>query len=137
MFPGSRMLVVEANVSIDAVLLDTWYPVARTHAYGVSMILSGLTVLAAGATIAGRIHSTTINLFLVTAVSVSGVWMVLQQSALGVNGMPRRYIDYVWAFKDAHFSAGIAAFTLLLLTLIGVVRFVFLGRRARGAEESF
>ncbi|WP_018148622.1 hypothetical protein [Henriciella marina] len=134
---GSLIFFVESHAGVDGVLLDTWYVTARAHAFGLSMILSGLAILAAGAAIAGRVHSITVNLGLTVAICVSGVWMVTRQLGLGLNGMPRRYIDYADIFSDGHYSAGLAGFILLLLAIGSAVRFLFFGRKPPTAEAAF
>lgn len=134
---GGLLALVEASAGVDAILSDTWYPTGRAHAYGLSIILSGLTILAAGAAIAGRVHSITLNLALMVGISVAGIWMILQQLALGMQGMPARYMDYADAFSGTHASAGTAGFALLALASLAALRFLFLGRKAPGPPEMF
>ena len=134
---GGLLALVEASAGVDAILSDTWYPTGRAHAYGLSIILSGLTILATGAAIAGRVHSITLNLALMVGISVAGIWMILQQLALGMQGMPARYMDYADAFSETHASAGAAGFALLALASLAALRFLFLGRKAPGPQEMF
>ena len=58
--------------------------------------------------------------------SFSGLGLVITQAALGLNGMPSRYIDYPQAFAQLQFYVSLAA--IICLSLAGLY-LVLLWRR--------
>jgi len=119
---GILINVVLANVdSPDSYLTDTYYITANRHAYGTAVLLVALGGLSALQRV--RFESVPLKISFVFALLItsSGVALALLQAQLGLNGTPRRYIDYPVEFAPLQFYSSVAAMACFFLSAVYVI----------------
>jgi len=107
--------------SPDNYLTDTYLVTANRHAYGTAVLLVGLGGLSALQRV--RFESLSLKLSFVFALLIagSGVALTLLQAQLGLNGLPRRYMDYPSEFAPLQFYSSVAAIICLFLSAAYVI----------------
>lgn len=130
--------VILANAGADAAVHETYFLLARDHAYGLVLIFWTFAVLLAWAgkgQPAGRfLPAATV----VLVALVAGGGLVLAEVRLGLLGMPRHYIDYAEDFFPLHRLAGWCGFALAFSMAAGAGFLVFLKFRPRlSAPDTF
>ncbi len=129
--------VVLANGGIDDNLQDTYYVVGHFH-YVLS--LGAVTSLFAGffywfPKMSGRMHSEFLS-YLQFAIFFVGVNMIFfPMHFLGMQGMPRRYPDYVPAFEYWNHFASIGYMVMAVSIVIFLVNIIYaftMGKKAEG-----
>jgi cytochrome c oxidase subunit 1 len=130
--------VVLSNAGIDTALHDTYYVVAHFH-YVLS--LGAVFAIFAGfyywfPKMSGYMYSEFLGHlhFWVTFVGVNLIFF--PQHFLGLQGMPRRYVDYPDAFAGWNYISSIGSYIAAVGVLIFLVMLVdaFVGRRAAAAN---
>ena len=114
------------NVHPDAYLHDTVYATAIRHAYGNVGLCFALGGISAWLTEKGKSLPWKVTIPIAVLISVSALMFILLQASLGLNGMPRRYVDYPQPFALLQFYASLAA--IICLSLAGLY-LVLLWRR--------
>lgn len=119
---GLLITVMLANVqSPDSPLFGTVYLTANRHAYGTVALLVALGGLSALQKVKSKNLSLKVSFGFAFLISCSGVALALLQAALGMQGMPRRYIDYPHVFAQSQFYSSIAAMTCFTLAATYVI----------------
>lgn len=101
------------TVPVDSYLSDTYYVTAGRHAFGLALLLVTLGAFSAVERAKSKRLSLIVTLIFAFLITASGIAMVLFQAGLGLNGLPRKYIDYPEAFAQGHFFAGLGAIACL------------------------
>jgi len=123
---GLMTQVMLSNTGADAYLHDTVYMTANRHAFGVVGLCIALGGMSAWQKMNGKSVSLKFTIPIAVMLSFSGLGLVITQAALGLNGMPSRYIDYPQAFAQLQFYVSLAA--IICLSLAGLY-LVLLWRR--------
>jgi len=119
---GVLINVILANVqSPESALFDTVYLTANRHAYGTAALLVALGGLSALQKVKSKYLSFKVSFGFAFLISCSGVALAFLQARLGMQGMPRRYIDYPHEFAQSQFYSSIAAMTCFTLAAIYVM----------------
>ncbi|MDB2439917.1 hypothetical protein N9W89_14485 [Hellea sp.] len=106
-----------ANVqSPQSALEDTVYLTANRHAYGTAALLVALGGLSALQQVKFKSLSLKVSFGFALLITGSGVALALLQALLGLNGFPRRYIDYPIQFAPFQFYSSVAAITCFFLS---------------------
>ena len=118
-----------AYTEARAVLHDTWFATAFAHTFGVTLLFTGLTLLYAVQSHRtrfapySRLPLVTTILLGVSLFVLARIWLTVTGS-LGISGMPRAYADHNSAYTESHQIAAIAAFGLLTLLLMALIRII-------------
>jgi cytochrome c oxidase subunit 1 len=122
----------------DTALSDTYFSLAADHASGISILFSMVGGLACWAMLlSGRVR-VWFCLMVAGLMLVAAYFMLAGTAQLGLNGMPRRYIDYPIDFYRMHGIVAICAASLgavligAIAWLIGIERL-----KSRRPEETF
>jgi len=118
---GVSMHFMHATATANSYLADTVYLTAYHHAYGTAVLLVALGGLTALKKMKSGNFSLKISFVFALLITISGVVLTLQQAGLGLNGMPRRYIDYPHEFAQLQFYSSIAAIACFSLAAIYVI----------------
>lgn len=125
---GSYIQLILQSAGIDNVLHDTHALVAADHAYGVSILLGALAGIVAWFVRAKRLEKTMFSVVAGLAIIASGFGFVRASYALGLMGMPRRYVDYPEAFADGHWAVAMCALALSV-ALVAAGLWLIISRR--------
>ena len=104
-----------STLDANAYLHDTVYTTANRHAYGIvglCVALGGISVWQTGK---GKSVPLKFAIPIAVSLSISAFVFIIFQASLGLNGMPRRYVDYPEAFALLQFYASLSAITCLSL----------------------
>jgi len=119
---GALINLMLANVqSPDSALKDTVLITANRHAYGTAVLLVALGGLSALQRMKFESLSLKVSFSFALLITISGVLLVLLQASLGLNGVPRRYIDYPIQFAPLQFYSSVAAITCFCLSAFYVI----------------
>jgi len=129
---GMVLQLMLSNAGAEGYLHDTVYITANRHAYGV---LGGISAWQTGK---GKSVPWKITIPIAVLISVSALVFILLQASLGLNGMPRRYVDYPQAFALLQFYASLAVVICLgLASLYLVLLWLRPDERAAYLDEVF
>lgn len=115
-------------------LADTYYYLARDHAFGLCLALWTLAVLLAWAGPARTAWPRWLASAITGTALLAGLFLVMTEARLGLQGMPRHYIDYADGFFPMHRAASWAGFVLAASMIAGAGLVLFL--RLCGAKVS-
>jgi len=119
---GALISLVLANAqSSQSLLGDTVYLTANRHAFGTAALLVALGGLSALQKVKSKNVSLRMSFGFALLITSSGVAMVFLQTLLGMQAMPRRYIDYPQAFAQFQFYASFAAIACFSFSAIYVI----------------
>lgn len=119
---GVLINLVLANAqSPNNFLADTVYITANRHAFGTAGLLFALGGLSAFQTVNFERFPLKISFAFALLISGSGVALAVLQCILGLNGLPRRYIDYPVEFASFQFYSSIAAISCFLLSAVYII----------------
>lgn len=118
---GGVIHLTQMNAQPDSALLDTVHTTAYLHAYGTAILMVALGGLSASKRVKLKTMSLKIPIIFGLLIAGSAVVYILLQAGLGLNGMPRRYIDYPQAFAPLQFYSSIAAIACLSLSVVYVI----------------
>lgn len=139
--PLSNGLVIQlmlSNAGADAYLNDTVYVTANRHAYGIVGLCFALGGLSAWQKMKGKSVPLKFTIPIAILVTLSALMLIITQAALGLNGMPSRYIDYPQEFAQSQFFVSLAA--IICLSLAGLYLGLLWGRpdeRAANLNDVF
>jgi len=105
----------------DSYLFDTVYTTASQHAYGVAALSVALGGLSALATVKSKTLPSKVSFVFALLIAGSGVILTILQVSLGLNGLPRRYLDYPQEFAQLQFYSGVAAIASLIFSAIYII----------------
>lgn len=123
--------------SPDSYLTDTTYVTAIRHAYGTAVLMVALGGLSAWQRMKFEGLPLKISFGFALLITGSGVALSLFQTQLGLNGLPKRYLDYPIEFAPLQFYSGVAAIACFFLSAVYVILLWRHSDRKTGAEEVF
>lgn len=118
-------------------IADTVYLTANRHAYGTAALLVALGGLSALQKVRSKTLSLKISFGFAFLITSSGVALALLQAVLGLQGMPRRYLDYPHAFAQLQFYSSIVAIACFIMSAIYVILLWRHSDKKTGAEVIF
>ncbi len=107
--------------SPDSYLRDTTYVTAIRHAYGTAVLMVARGGLSAWKRTKFEGLPLKISFGFALLITGSGVALSLLQTQLGLNGLPKRYIDYPVEFAALQFYSSVAAIACFFLTAVYVI----------------
>ena len=134
---GALLQVMLKNAGTGSYLSDTLYVTAYRHTLGVAVLLVALGGLSAMNKMKQKTVSLSISIGFAVLITASGTALTILQASVGLNGIPRRYIDYPDEFAQLQFYSGIAAITCLALSAAYVVYLWRCPKTLEKAEEVF
>lgn len=105
----------------DSYLSDSYFMTANRHAFGTAVLLVALGGLSALQRVKFKSVPLKVSFGFALLITGSGVAAASLQATLGLNGLPRRYIDYPAEFAPLHFFSGIAAIFCVFVSAIYVI----------------
>ncbi|MEZ6022770.1 MAG: hypothetical protein R3C16_05010 [Hyphomonadaceae bacterium] len=133
---AAYLMLVRYNAGADALLGDSYFSLAPTHALGVAVILLTLAISSA---YVGRNTDRPGNWFgVLVGVSIlaAGVRSVWLTASLGLSAAARRYFDYPDIFAARYLELSIASLVLALLALAALGYLAFLLKRGGGQASA-
>ncbi len=125
-------------LALDIVLHDTYFVVAHFH-----YTIQGGTVLALiGALhywfpkISGRMFNEKVAIFAFILVFVGFNCTFIPQFLLGIQGMPRRYFDYLPQWRNLHLFSTLGSYTLGFGYVTSLLNFVFSAYKGKKASSN-
>lgn len=126
--PASAYFLLErisSNANLSATIQDTYYSVAMSHCLATVIILAIFALLAVWTKSRDGQQSLWVTMPHILAILLASVVYIGNQVSLGVNGIPKRYVDYPDMFSEVQNRASIAGFILVALIIVGFTRFAF------------
>lgn len=114
-----RVLNIYSDTSF---FTDTYYALALRHSLGIVFILLALANLTVWMNSLAAKLNVFITFILIAPIVASGVAFARQQAILGLQGMPRGYADYPYAFADAQQNASTLAFIMTAFLALFLLR---------------
>jgi len=105
----------------DSYLEHTTFLTAYRHAYGMTVLLAAIGGLSALKKMKCPNLSFKTSFGFAFLITTSGITMTALQAGLGLNGLPRRYIDYPYAFAHLQLYSSIAAIGCFSFSTIYII----------------
>ena len=105
----------------ESYLSDSYFMTANRHAFGTAVLLVALGGLSALQQVMFKSVPLKISFVFALLITGSGVAAAYLQASLGLNGLPRGYIDYPAQFAPLHFYSGVAAIACIFLSASYVI----------------
>lgn len=118
---GGAFHLTVVNAGRDTFFSDTVYSTACFHAYGTVVLMVALGGLSAMKRLSLENMSTKLSFTFAPLIALLGGIYAFLQSILGLNGMPRRYVDYPDEFSPLQFFSSVTAIICLSLSIIYVI----------------
>ncbi len=135
---GVLLHVMLKNASEDSYYLSvSLYVTAYRHAFGVAVLLAALGGLSALNKVKLKTVSLTISFSFALLITAFGIVLTVLQASIGINGLPKGYVDYPYAFAQLQFYSGLAAMACLSLSAAYVVYLWRCPVRTAKVEEVF
>ncbi len=116
---------ISSNANLSLVVQDTYYSVAMSHCLATVIILAIFVLLAVWTKSRDGQLSLWVTMPHILAILFASAVYIGNQVSLGVNGMPKRYVDYPDVFSEIQIRVSIAGFVLVALIIVGFARFAF------------
>jgi heme/copper-type cytochrome/quinol oxidase subunit 1 len=137
---AAMMQVVLLGSGVDHALHDTYYVLGAEHQAGVAVVLNILGALSVWSMRWEGLKRTWYSLVAGIATVAAGLLVSVADGALGIMGMPLKYVDYTPQFAAQHaFVAvnSIAFAAVLAASLIWLAILTLLARKPPGVETAF
>jgi len=110
---------------------------AYRHAFGIAILMAAFGGLSAVNKMKSKRVSRKISFGFALSITATGIALTTIQAGIGINGLPKGYIDYPYAFAPAQFLTGIAAMTCMGLSAAYLVYLWRCPSEVKKMEEVF